>query len=89
MPTVWIPTQLRDLTGGRERVRVSGATVGEVIDALERIHSGIKSRLCDEGGLRPDIAVAVDAQIAPLGLLEEVAEPSEVHFLPAIGGGSG
>jgi molybdopterin synthase sulfur carrier subunit len=69
-------------------VIVSGATVGQIIEALDRAYPGIQARLCDENGLRPGIAVVVDTQVASLGLLEAVGDTSEVHFLPAIGGGA-
>ncbi len=87
MPTVWIPSLLRDLTGGRETVAVAGASVRQLIDALDRTYPGIKDRLCDADGLRPGIAVAVDTQVARLGLAQPVGEHSEVHFLPAVSGG--
>ncbi len=87
--TVWIPSLLRDLTGGRETVRVAGRTVRQVIDALEGLYPGLRDRLCRDDGLRPGIAVAVDTQLAPLGLLQPVRENSEVHFLPAVSGGGG
>jgi molybdopterin synthase sulfur carrier subunit len=87
--TVWIPALLRDLTGGRETVRVDGQTVRQVIASLDRLYPGIKQRLCDGDMLRPGIAVAVDTQLAPLGLLQPVREGGEVHFLPAVSGGAG
>lgn len=87
MAVVWIPPLLRDLTAGQETVTVEGATVRQIIDALDRLYPGMKARLCDEQGLRPGVAVAVDTQVARLGLLQPVAEKSEVHFLPAIAGG--
>jgi molybdopterin synthase sulfur carrier subunit len=85
--TVWIPSPLRDFTGGRETVRVAGSTVRQVVEALDQLHPGIKARLCDANGLRPGVAVAVNTQIATLGLLQPVAPGAEVHFLPAISGG--
>lgn len=87
MPVVWIPAQLRSLTGGQQTVTVAGATVAEVIDALDQVFPGIKDRLCGEDGLRPGLAAVVDTQVARLGLFQPVAENSEVHFVPAIGGG--
>jgi sulfur-carrier protein len=87
MATAWIPSPLRDLTGGRDTVTVPGASVGQVIDALDRLHPGVKDRLCDTDGLRPGIAVVVDTEVARLGLLQPVGPHSEVHFLPAISGG--
>ena len=85
--TVWIPSLLRDLTGGREKVEVAGATVRQVIAALDQLFPGIKDRLCDANALRPSIAVAVDSQVATLGLLQPVRAGSEVHFVAAISGG--
>ena len=45
MVTVRIPTPLRTLTGGEEQVQVSGATLREVIETLEKKHPGIRDRL--------------------------------------------
>ncbi len=50
--TVRIPTPLRTLTGGADEVSIEGATVGELIENLEKAHPGIKERLCDEKGVR-------------------------------------
>jgi molybdopterin synthase sulfur carrier subunit len=87
MPTVWIPSLVRDLTGGRETVTVAGATVGQVIAALDDLYPGVRERLCDANGLRPGIAVAIDTQVTRLGLSQPVGAHSEVHFLPAVAGG--
>ncbi len=88
MATVWIPALLRDVTAGRETVAVGGKTVGEVVEGLERLYPGIRARLCEGDALRRGLAVAVDTQVARLGLNEPVGETSEVHFLPAISGGA-
>jgi molybdopterin synthase sulfur carrier subunit len=87
MPTIWIPATLRALTHQQETVRVGGATVREVIDQLDAQFPGIKARLCDGDNLRPGIVVAIDSDVSRAGLGQEVNENSEVHFLPAIGGG--
>src|SRR5262249_35777389 len=60
-----------------------------IIAALEERFPGIRERLCSGHGLRPGIAVAVNSQIATLGLMQPVPENSEVHFLPAVSGGGG
>ena len=77
------------LTGGQKIVQVAGASVRQVINNLEKDYPGIKARLCEEDGmdLLPGIAVIVDGETSQLGLLERVGEDSEVHFLPALGGG--
>jgi molybdopterin converting factor small subunit len=41
----------------------------------------------EEDDLIPGVAVIVDGETSLMGLLERVQENSEVHFLPAIGGG--
>jgi hypothetical protein len=79
---------LRPLTGGHSTVEAEGSTVREVIDNLERTWPGIRERLVDEGRMRPNLSVAVDGEITPMGLLEPVTPSSEVHFIAAIKGGA-
>lgn len=87
MARVFIPPLLRELTDGADLVEVSGGTVRQIVAGLEARFPGIEGRLCDGEGLRPGLAVAVDGRASSLGLLQKVGEASEVHFLPAIGGG--
>ena len=87
MAIAWIPSLMRDLTGGKQRVEIEGNTVGEIIAALDRTYPGIDERLCEGKRLRASVQVSVDGRIAGLGLAEPVDETTEVHFLPAISGG--
>lgn len=87
MAIVYIPSLMQHLTGGRATVQADGATVRQVIEALEQSWPGLRERLIEEGRLRSNISVAVDGEIRPLGLLEEVGPASEVHFVAAIKGG--
>lgn len=87
MATVFIPTQLRDLTDAAETVDVQGASVREVIAELERRFPGIRGRLCSGDQLSPALQVSVDGVISTRGLAAKVPPGSEVHFLPALGGG--
>jgi molybdopterin converting factor small subunit len=87
MAAVWIPALLREITGGQERVSVPGATVGEVIEALDKRYPGIRARLVENDRLRPSLAVAVDGEISRLKLLHRLGPDSEVVFLPSISGG--
>jgi sulfur-carrier protein len=84
---VWIPSLLQNLTDGEEKVVVSGATVGEIIDNLEARFPGLKERLVQGGEIRPHIAVAIDGDVSPEGLEQDVQESSEIHFIPALSGG--
>jgi molybdopterin converting factor small subunit len=87
MPVVWIPSLLRDLSGGQETVRIPGSTVREVIEGLDRAYPGFKKRVCAGEDLRPGIAIVVGTEIAALGLLQTVSETSEIYIVPAIAGG--
>ena len=84
---VWIPRRLQGLTLGQAQVQAAGTTVRQVIHSLENTYPGIIDFLCDENGIAPNMAVVVDGETSYLGLLEKVQENSEIHFLPAIGGG--
>jgi molybdopterin synthase sulfur carrier subunit len=84
---VWIPALHRDLTGGVEQVKLAGSTVRELVEELDARFPGLADRLCDGERLRPGIHVAVNGVVEPKGLRVRLAEASEVHFVPAIGGG--
>ena len=87
MATVFIPSLMQSLTGGQQTVEIEGATVRQIIENLEKAHPGMKERLVADNRVKPNISVAVDGEVTPMGMLEKVSESSEVHFLPAIGGG--
>lgn len=87
MASVWIPSLLRDLTGGVQEITVAASTVNELVDLLEVKFPGIRDRLCDEGRMRPNITVVVDGRRSPKGLRQTLETTSEVHFVPAISGG--
>jgi molybdopterin synthase sulfur carrier subunit len=86
MALVFIPAMLQNLTAGVTQVHIAGRTVRDIINTLEERFPGIKDRLLQGGELRPDIAVAVDGEMA-LDLFERVRDESEVHFIPPISGG--
>lgn len=85
--TVWIPPLYRDLTNGQERVEMSASSIGELIKALDDRFPGIEERLCDGERVRPHIAVSIDGEVTPRGLRQKLRQSSEIHFVPAMGGG--
>ena len=89
MPEIWIPPRMQSLAGGQAQVQIDGASVRQVVNNLEKAFPGMKAFLYDaeEDDLIAGIADVVDGEVSQLGLLERVKENSEIHFLPAIGGG--
>lgn len=87
MALVFIPAQLRRVTGGQDRVAVGGATLGEVIDAIDARFPGFREHVLEGGELAASLAASVDGDMATAGLREAVGPESEVHFVPALGGG--
>ena len=87
MPTVIIPSLLRKFTGGIERVNVPGSSIRELVQHLGQQFPGIDQQLLVDGDIRPSIAVSIDGEIATGGVLDAVNQDSEVHFIPALGGG--
>jgi sulfur-carrier protein len=88
--TVRVPTTLRTLTGGASEVAVEGATVGEVLAALESTHPGFAERILDdEGGLRRFVNVFVaDDDVRFLdGTATPVPDGETVSIIPAVAGG--
>jgi molybdopterin synthase sulfur carrier subunit len=88
--SVQVPTLLRKLTGGQDRVEVSGTTVGQSIDNLERTHPGLKYKLCDDtGNLRRFINIYVNQD--DIRFLNDLDTPlndgDELVIIPAIAGG--
>lgn len=87
MPTLFIPSPIRNLTHGKASVVVAGSSVREALESLETQYPGVKDRLCDGDKIRPHISVMVDGLISHSKMREKLREDSEVHFLFAISGG--
>jgi molybdopterin synthase sulfur carrier subunit len=84
---IFIPTMLQSLTAGTKQVDMEARNIRQVIEQLDEMYPGIKDRLVEDGEIRPNLAIAIDGDVAIMGMLEKVGENSEVHFVPAIGGG--
>ena len=87
MPLVFIPAQLRGLTGGEAQIELPAGSVREVVEALEVRFPGIKERLCQRDELAPGLQLSIDHVMSSRGLRAKLGPKSEVHFLPAFGGG--
>ncbi|MGH2704442.1 MAG: MoaD/ThiS family protein [Actinomycetota bacterium] len=86
---VKIPTQLRDLVGGKSEIEVADvATIREMFEKLGADHPALVERIIDESGeLRRFVNVYVgDEDVRFLEGLETAAE-GPVTILPAVAGG--
>lgn len=87
---VKIPTPLQKLTKDQVEVVAQGATVGALIQDLEKSYPGFRERLCDDQGkLRRFVNIYVNEE--DIRFLKGDATPlkdgDEVSIIPAIAGG--
>ena len=87
MATIFIPTMLQEITHGTKKLELDARTVRQVVDELGKMYPGIQERLLDANDIREGLAVVVDGDVSVMGMLTKVSQTSEVHFVPAIGGG--
>ena len=88
--TVRIPTPLRRVTDGQDKVNAEGATLRQLIDSMEGQYPGIKERLCDgDGGLRNFVNVYVNGEDVRFldGVESATSEGDEISIVPAVAGG--
>ncbi|HYO82844.1 MAG TPA: ubiquitin-like small modifier protein 1 [Bryobacteraceae bacterium] len=90
MIKVLIPTPLRQYTGKKESVEVSGATVGEALGALTTDHPELRKQLYnDEGKLRSFVNVYLnDEDIRYLSKDSTAVKAGDtLTIVPSIAGG--
>jgi molybdopterin synthase sulfur carrier subunit len=84
---VRIPTPLRSYTEQQAVVDMEGATIGELLDGLDRRYPGIRFRVVDEQGrLRRHIKVFVNREAAR-DLATTIGPSDEVVIMQALSGG--
>lgn len=86
MATVFFPPQMRDLTGGVSQMTASGGTLRDILRQLDGECPGLFDRVVVGDAIAPGLAVSIDGSMTSR-LLTPIGPTSEVHFLPAIGGG--
>jgi molybdopterin converting factor small subunit len=88
MALIILPRSLTALVPGVPRqTEVAGASVGELISALDSRWPGVADRLCDTGPtIRRYINVFVDGERAS-SLDAPVGPDATVHVIPAVAGG--
>jgi sulfur-carrier protein len=77
---------LSELAGGRRELRLAGATVLDVLRALEREHPAVEGWILDERGrIREHVNVFVNRENSREDTT--VGDDDRLHVLPAITGG--
>ena len=90
--TVRIPTPLRRMTGGADKVELEVSDLSQMIDRLESDYPSVKERLLDEDGeLRYFVNIYVNGEDIRFdqGLNTAIKSGDEVSIVPAVAGGGG
>ena len=87
---VRIPTPLRRMTNGQDKVEVQSGNLGAMVDELEGAYPGFKDRLLDENGdLRYFVNIYLNGEDVRFldGLDTTTSTGDEVSIVPAVAGG--
>jgi molybdopterin synthase sulfur carrier subunit len=88
--TVRIPTPIRRVTNGEDRVAVDAETLQGVIQAMEDQYPGVKARLCDDQGeIRNFVNIYINGEDVRFleGLGSSTKSGDEISIVPAVAGG--
>ena len=89
---VRIPTPLRRMTNGLDKVEVAESSLSQMIESLDSNYPGFKERLLDENGdLRYFVNIYVNGEDVRFldGLSTATKAGDEVSIVPAVAGGVG
>ena len=87
---VRIPTPLRRMTNGKDKVEVESTVLGELVDKLNAEFPGFKDRLVDEEGeLRYFVNIYLNGEDGRFmdGLGTATSDGDEISIVPAVAGG--
>ena len=89
---VRIPTPLRRMTNGKDKVEMQESALSEMIENLESAYPGFKERLIDENGeLRYFVNIYLNGEDVRFlnGLDTTASAGDEISIVPAVAGGCG
>lgn len=87
---VRVPTPLRKLTNGQDKLDIAAATVSELIEQLDSDFPGFKERLVDEAGeLRYFVNIYLNGEDVRFlkGMETSTKSGDEISIVPAVAGG--
>ncbi len=88
---VRIPTPLRRMTNGQDKVEMEAAPLGDLIGELDNLFPGLKERLVEESGeLRHFVNIFLNGE--DVRFLQELGTATksgdEISIVPAVAGGA-
>jgi molybdopterin synthase sulfur carrier subunit len=89
--TIRIPTPLRKVTNGADKITVESGSIVEIIESLDKEFPGIKARLCDDNDeLRNFVNMYINGEDIRFldGMKSSVSSGDEVSIVPAVAGGN-
>tara|TARA_B100001013_G_scaffold164530_1_gene98488 strand:- start:127 stop:417 length:291 start_codon:yes stop_codon:yes gene_type:complete len=89
--SIRIPTPLRRVTNGQDRLEVDASTISDGIDKMEQQYPGIRERLVDDQGeLKEFVNVYANGEDIRFldGLNTQLKDGDEVSIVPAVAGGA-
>ena len=87
---VFVSSHLRGYTQNKGELTAEGATLGEILEDLDRQYPGMRFRIIDEQNqVRTHINIYLNAEKVPKAgsLALPVAPGNEVHVIGALSGG--
>lgn len=91
MATIFVPTPMRKVTGGQNKIQVQAATVQDAIVYADAAYPGFRERILDgDGEIKRFINVFVNGvDVRTLqGRATPLQEQDEVAVIPAMAGGN-
>ncbi len=88
--TVRIPTPLRRMTNGQDKVEMEESNLSTMIENLDTSYPGVKERLIDENGeLRYFVNIYLNGEDVRFldGLDTTTSAGDEISIVPAVAGG--
>jgi molybdopterin synthase sulfur carrier subunit len=88
---VRIPTPLRRMTNGQDKVEMEASNLADMIEKLEASYPGFKERLIDENGeLRYFVNIYLNGEDVRFlnGLATAARSGDEISIVPAVAGGT-
>ena len=88
---VRIPTPLRRVTNGQDKVEIDGDTLAQIIESMDSTYPGFKDRLVDEDGeIRYFVNIYLNGEDVRFlqGMETSTKTGDELSIVPAVAGGT-